>query len=333
MCTRSLQLALLIILTWKLTACSGCANQPEGDAGPEKDGGSSVAGDDAGGLDDAGRLDDAGAGSFADAGTGGNDAGTPLDGGPGAPTDAGSSVVDAGPAAVWHPAPGTSWQWQLTGTVDTSFDVAMYDIDLFDVPADTIATLKGAGRVVICYFSAGSYESWRDDAADLPSAALGNPLDGWPGERWLDVRNAGVRSVMRARLDLAVQKGCDGVEPDNVDGYLNNPGFDFGASDQLDYNRFLASEAHARGLSVGLKNDLDQVPALVSDFDWALNEECFAYDECDLLQPFIDAGKAVFNVEYGPDSLAATVCPSANALDFDTLIKNLDLDARRVSCR
>ena len=55
-------------------------------------------------------------------------------------------------------------------------------------------------------------------------------------------------------------KGYDGVEPDNVDRYVNASGFDLDADAQLAFNRFIANEAHARGLSVGLKNDLDQVP-------------------------------------------------------------------------
>jgi hypothetical protein len=217
--------------------------------------------------------------------------------------------------------------------VDTSYDVEMYDVDLFDVPAPTLSRLHADGRVVICYFSAGSREDWRDDADAFPPTALGRPLDGWPGERWVDVRDPGVRDVMRARLDLAAARGCDGVEPDNVDAYTNGSGFPLTSADQLDYNRFLAREAHARGLSVGLKNDVDQVADLVDDFDWALNEECFAYDECDTLRPFIDAGKAVFSVEYGGRSLADRVCPRANALDFDTLIKDLDLGPERIACR
>ena len=235
---------------------------------------------------------------------------------------------------IWQPAPGTSWQWQLdTGDVDTSIDVQMYDIDLFDVSAQTISSLHSDGRIVICYFSAGSYENWRSDATSFPSAAIGSQLDDWDGERWLDIRDTTVRSIMQARLDLAVEKGCDGVEPDNVDGYDNDSGFDLSASDQLEFNRFLATEAHNRGLSIGLKNDLAQIPQLVTYFDWALNEECFAYNECETLQPFIDAGKAVFQVEYGGSELQATVCPQANTANFDTLIKNLDLDAWRISCR
>jgi endo-alpha-1,4-polygalactosaminidase (GH114 family) len=234
---------------------------------------------------------------------------------------------------VWQPGPGTSWQWQLTGTVDTSIDVVMYDIDLFDVPQATIDSLHADGRIVICYFSAGSREDWRPDEGDFPQQAIGNRLDNWPGENWIDIRDATVRGIMQARMDLAVTKNCDGVEPDNVDAYTNNSGFNLTAADQLDYNRFLAAEAHARGLSVGLKNDLDQVNDLLDDFDWALNEECFDWNECDMLLPFIQAGKAVFHVEYGDAQLAQDICPQANALDFDSLIKNYDLDAWRIPCR
>ena len=56
---------------------------------------------------------------------------------------------------------------------------------------------------------------------------------------------------MQARLDLAVSKGCVGVEPDNVDGYQNSSGFPLTAADQLAYNRFLAGEARARGGAAG----------------------------------------------------------------------------------
>ncbi len=254
----------------------------------------------------------------------------------GVPGDA--SVMDAGVAdaaaapGIWHPAPRTRWQWQISGALDTSINVAMYDVDLFDVPDAVVTTLHGQGRVVICYFST-QYENWRPDVDVLPANVLGSALDGWPGERWVDIRHAAVRAWIQGRLDLAVMRGCDGVEPDNVDGYANTNGLGLTANDQLDFNRFVAAQARARGLSVGLKNDLDQVPQLVVDFDWALNEECFQYDECDALTPFITAGKAVFQVEYGNAATAAAVCPSANTRGFSTLIKNLDLDAWRLDCQ
>lgn len=240
-------------------------------------------------------------------------------------------TVIADGTAVWQPTPGTSWQWQLTGDIDTTFDVAMYDIDLFDVPQSVIEELHGDGRIVICYFSAGSYEEWRSDAATFPASVRGKPLDGWPGESWLDIRDLGTLGpIMQARLDLAKQKGCDGVEPDNVDGYSNDSGFPLTAQDQLTYNIWLATEAHARGLSIGLKNDLDQIPELLPYFDWALNEQCFQYDECDLLLPFIQAGKAVFGVEY--EGELADFCPQASANQFSWLRKDIDLDAAREAC-
>lgn len=250
----------------------------------------------------------------------------------GAPVDTVTPAVEA-TATWWRPTPGTRWQIQLDGTLNTSFNVAVYDVDLFDTPASTLSALKAQGRKVICYFSAGSYENWRSDAGSFPAAALGNALDGWPGERWLDIRNTKVRDIMRSRIELARQKGCDAVDPDNVDGYANSTGFKLTSTDQLSFNRFLAAEAHARGLAVGLKNDVGQVAQLVNDFDFQVNEECFLYDECEELLPFINAGKPVFNIEYGGSSLAQQICPQANALNFDTLVKNLDLDAPRISCR
>jgi hypothetical protein len=240
-------------------------------------------------------------------------------------------------ADVWQPAPGTTWQWQLTEEIDMNFDMEMYDIDLFDAPIETIASLQGAGRAVVCYFSAGSREEWRPDAADFPDAAIGLPLDGWAGENWIDVTSETVREIMRARLDLAVEKGCDGVEPDNVDGYANDNGLGLTSEDQLDYNGFLAEEGHARGLSVGLKNDLDQVAALEPSFDWALNEECLSYDECGMLAPFLGVGKAVFHVEYvddesGGEAKIAEVCGDPSIEGFSTLVKTWDLNAWRLAC-
>ena len=49
---------------------------------------------------------------------------------------------------IWQPAPGITWQWQLTEEVNTSYDVDMYDIDLFDTPQDVIDVLHAKGRIV-----------------------------------------------------------------------------------------------------------------------------------------------------------------------------------------
>lgn len=231
--------------------------------------------------------------------------GDPSPDGPPAPA---AALDPDGPpvtAGAWaRPAPGATWQWQLQGQVNTSYDADLYDVDLFDTPGAVFAALKADGRFVLCYFSAGSGEAWRPDYEQLPSATLGRPLDGWPGERWLDIRAQPVVDLMMARLDRAVARGCDGVEPDNVTAYHNETGFAITARDQLAFNRHLANEAHRRGLAIALKNDGEQAGELVAYFDLALNEECHAYDECTLYEPFERAGKPVFNAEY-PGSQAA----------------------------
>lgn len=232
---------------------------------------------------------------------------------------------------IWQPKPGTSWQWQLSGRLDTSVPADVYDIDLETNSAATIAQLHDQGRRVICYFSAGSFEPGRSDAGQFPAAVKGKKMAGW-NELWLDIRKIdALAPVMLARLDMAVAKGCDAVEPDNVDGYQNDTGFPLKAADQLAYNRWLAGAAHERGLAIGLKNDLDQVTDLVDHFDFAVNEECFAYGECRLLLPFVRAGKAVFGAEY--EIPTARFCAEANELDMDFIRKNWDLDAFRQSCR
>jgi len=244
------------------------------------------------------------------------------------------------PANTWYkPSTNTSWQWQLTGDINTSFSVELFDLDLFDTDKKTIDELHAQGKKVICYFSAGSYENWRIDKDDFDSSVLGNNLDGWAGEKWLNISAYSIRSIMTNRLDLAVKKGCDGVEPDNVDGYTNNSGFALSASDQLSYNKFLAEEAHNRGLSIGLKNDLDQVLELEPYFDFAINEQCHQYEECDSLSPFIENAKPVFNAEYkkayvnNTNSQRDLLCEDSYNRQFMTLILPLNLDNTfRISC-
>ncbi len=212
-----------------------------------------------------------------------------------------------------------------------NYPVDMYDIDLFDASKEDIKELQRKEIKVICYFSAGSYEDWRADEAEFPQEVLGNTLEGWEDEKWLDVSRIDLLApIMRKRFDLAVEKGCDGVEPDNVDGYLNDNGFSLTAQAQLAYNKWLADEAHKRKLSIGLKNDLDQIPELVDHFDFAVNEQCFEYDECERVLPFIENEKAVFGVEYELET--EDFCELAKSLRLSWLKMSYDLDGGRISC-
>jgi len=234
----------------------------------------------------------------------------------------------------WHPGVATTWQWQLQGPVDTRYAVDAYDVDLAETPDRVLDRLHAGGRRVVCYFSAGTWESFRPGPPP-PAAALGRALPDYPDERWLDVRRPEVRALVAERLDRARARGCDGVEPDNVDGYANDTGFPLTAADQLAFLRWLAGAAHRRHLAVGLKNDLDQVAALAGTFDFAVDEQCHEYAECGRLRPFVAAGKPVLVAEYAARYRRdpEPVCADSRRRGLRTLVLPVALDdAFRISC-
>lgn len=228
----------------------------------------------------------------------------------------------------WLPKPTTApWQWQLQGKIDVSFPAKVYEVDGFETPRRTVAKLHRSGRRAVCYLDVGAWESYRPDADRYPAAVLGRAYSGYPDERWLDIRRIDLLApVLRRRFDICRRKRFDAVESDNLAGYENRSGFDLTAADQLRFNRWVAREVHRRGMSVALKNDPEQASRLVSDFDFAVVEECFAYDECGKFSPFVEAGKAVFSAEY--EGSPSDFCPRAKRLRFSTIRKGYDLFAR-----
>jgi hypothetical protein len=236
----------------------------------------------------------------------------------------------------WKPTVRMTWDWQLATPIDPTYDVQVYDIDLFENDASVIADLHQRGKKVICYVNMGAWEDWREDKDTFPKAAIGLPWPDFPHEYWLDVRRWDLLGpVLRARLDMAVAKGCDGVEPDNLDGWnlmAHQPtGFPLTAMDQLIYNRLIASEAHRRGLAVGLKNDVPQAPDLVDDFDFHVSEQCFEYNECANLAEFIKRGKPVFLAEY--HLTLEQFCAKAKDMGFSAIRKrDAVLDRWRENC-
>jgi hypothetical protein len=226
----------------------------------------------------------------------------------------------------------TSWQIQLTGALDTTLDVQSYTVDL-GTSASMMQSLHAAGRNVICYFSAGTSESFRPDASQFPASALGNTVQGYPNENWLDIRDATVRSVMQARLGVAQQMQCSGVHPSGLAAFQESTGLALTRADQLDYNRWLAMASHSLGLTIGLVDgDAALSQDLASDFDWTVVWSCLP-SQCGSAAPFVAAGKGGFLVEYGDATRVADVCPQAKALGLSAIIKkNAQLDAFRVGC-
>jgi hypothetical protein len=139
---------------------------------------------------------------------------------------------------------------------------------------------------------------------------------------------------MRARFDLCKARGFDAIEPDNMEIYDNATGFPLTYDDQLKYALWLAQEAHSRGLAIGQKNAPDQTKDLVSLYDFAITEDCFAYGWCAEMKPYIDAGKAVFAAEYTDmDINFASACKVARELNLSMILKERDLNAWRETCK
>lgn len=224
-----------------------------------------------------------------------------------------------------------TWQWQLQGqlVIDPYIEehgVELFDVDMFETSSTQVDRIHDGDAAAICYISAGAWETFRPDEDEFPKKVLGKPLEGWPGERWLDIRRIKIlKPIMQDRLDRCAAKGFDGVEFDNVDSYTNPTGFPLTGTDQLRYNVMLANEAHRRGLSAVLKNDIKQIPKLLDYFDLALNEQCYQYRECAAYSMFVDANKAVLGVEY--ELKPSSFCPKANAAAYNWLKKAYALRA------
>ncbi len=247
------------------------------------------------------------------------------------------AVLSTAPAATaagkpaagrWRPKPTTvAWQWQLQGRLDASVRADVFDVDGFESSAADVRAIHRRGAKAICYLDVGSWEEYRPDAGAFPGSVLGRRYEGFPEERWLDVSRFRLfAKPLERRIAMCARKGFDAVEPDNIAGWENKTGFDITAADQLRFNRWIARQVHRRGMSVALKNDPRQVGALLGDFDFAIVEECFQYDECRLYEPFVEAGKAVYEAEY--ELAPSEFCARAARLDFSSIRKSYELFAK-----
>lgn len=221
--------------------------------------------------------------------------------------------------------PTTGWSllaWSQASPPDSTTSQQVVVVDLFDTNVDLISTYRSKGHIVICYFSAGTAESYRADVkANLSQwQALGvGGMAQWSDETWLDITKLdALQRLMTPRLDLAAKKGCSGVEPDNTDCFKNTdecaiPGTDAEKElAQLNYYRWLADYAHGKGLLIALKNSI----ALISDVvktsaDFAIVEQCLQYNECDSYSAFFASNKPIFGIEY--HALSASDCSKAVA--------------------
>jgi hypothetical protein len=274
-----------------------------------------------------------GSDASADAGRAGDGSGdVPRDGA--APGEGGTG----GPITL-PPAGKVSWDWQIgAGTeanVGLPAGVKLLDIDGFDISAGKVASLKSAGVYTVCYINAGSYEPNRPDSASYPQALKVQADPDWPGEFFLDVTDvlkpdSVLAKILRARFKMCKDKGFDALEPDNLQNDENVTGGRITTQQQLDFNGWVADEAHAAGLAVFQKNGPDKVllkdrtgKMMVEKFDGILNEQCQEFSECTALAEYPKRGKLALNVEY--KKTLTVDCAASDNLQINSLKKDLPL--------
>jgi len=245
----------------------------------------------------------------------------------------GGQGAEGGATEYWQPRPGLTWQWQLSEDVTDILDVDVYDID-WESSASTVAALHSKGIHVICYVSVCSWEDFRPDADQFPADVIGNDYDGWPGEKYLDIRSDAVRNLMLARFETCRSKGFDAIEPDNMDVFElgSQSGFPLTHADGVAYAQWLADAAHSRGLGIGQKNASSLTSDIEAVYDWALTESCYSDGNwCGDVKAYPTHDKPVFMCEYEQGSFSAA-CSAWKAQGYSPILKDMDLGAAVTSC-
>ncbi|WP_424344912.1 endo alpha-1,4 polygalactosaminidase [Ilumatobacter sp.] len=177
------------------------------------------------------------------------------------------------------------------------------------------------GGYSICYVNAFQTQD-DDDELDRPDERSNWPaslvLSGfeddpdWAGEFLVDISTSAKRTAAADHLDPMIQvcadKGFDAVEYDNLDSWTRLDGLPFDRSDSIAFATIITDRAHALGMAVAQKNTADlgaEVSLDVIGFDFAVVEQCGAFDECGR---FADVfGDAIVVIEYTDDGFA-TAC-------------------------
>lgn len=212
--------------------------------------------------------------------------------------------------AVALPPPGAGIDYQLGGAGPAPSGVGVLVRDRSEQPDPE--------RYSVCYLNAFQTQPGEATFADLDLVLLdrdGRPVldPDWPDEALLDTSTDRGRdeilAVVSEWITGCAERGFDAIELDNLDSAARSDGA-LELSDNLLLAGDLVVHAHSLGLAVAQKNTAELGAAGRSEigFDFAVVEECAAYEEC---EAFTDVyGRRVYDIEY-TDSQAvpfATAC-------------------------
>lgn len=232
------------------------------------------------------------------------------------------------------PLPSSSWDWQLSvEQIEPPKGIKAFGTDPDSVSKEQIKALNKAGVYTICYVSVGTAENWRDDVNSFHSQMVGKTYGDWPDEKFLNIANPSLLPIMEKQFANCALKGFKAIEPDNLDVYENDSGFDISRNDTLNYIRNLAKIAHSKGLEIGQKNVPELTDQLVGMMDFIISESCYQDKWCEDILPYIKAGKPIFDAEYNDREIDfEAACAYAKKQKISMILKDRDLSAQYQSC-
>ncbi len=236
---------------------------------------------------------------------------------------------------------GANWDWQLSvEQIRPPKTIKAFGTDPENVTREEIIALNKSGIYTICYVSVGTLEDWRSDVSVFydknifPSKLVGKSYDGWEGEYFLDITQENLRPIMQKRFKDCAAKGFLAIEPDNMDVYINDSGFDISKEQTLRYIRSLAKDAHNMGLEIGQKNVAELTDKLVDIMDFVITESCYQDGWCNDILPYIKAGKPVFDAEYNDRKINfKAACAYAKKHKISMILKDRDLSYAYEACQ
>lgn len=236
--------------------------------------------------------------------------------------------------------PNATFQITIQHTLDITAplqpaDATVWDVDLYHVARNpgVIEYLRSRNSnpvTIICYFNAGLVQHSDCDFDTVWNTTENRHLlgNGWgeefPDEFWINIKDQKARDLIKTRIALAAHLGCDGVDPDNIDGYgvdsdpdeENKTGWNLTEDDDERFILDLATYAHTlttkRGFTmlIGQKNAPELAERVEASLDFAVLEDCKELRDggegfCNEYTRYVEKGKPVFSIEY-PRTLEGT---------------------------
>lgn len=239
----------------------------------------------------------------------------------------GCGAPAASEPSVSAPPAGAAFDYQLGAAYPPPDGVAV-------VARDRTAP-AAAGVYSVCYLNAfqtqpGELDVWPEDTL---LRADGEPVidPDWPDEVILDTSTEAARTtivrVVSEWIEQCARDGYAAVEFDNLDTFTRTDGA-LTLDDNLAVARELVAASHRAGLAAGQKNAAEYTRELrdAAEFDFAVAEECAAFDECDAYADVY--GAHVLAIEY-VDALPrpfADLCADATT-PRSTILRDRDLVA------